>query len=113
MTHQPPPDDPSTASSAARRPRPAGGWLGPWGLLPLLLVALLGICGYWIVTLGGLRAAFADDQFRFWAIMALLVAVAVAMRIGVRRWQDGIVIDKRNDLATMRRSEWFRWRGRD
>ena len=84
------------------------GWFNIWGVLLLVFVGLLCLCGYWIVSLG-LWAALDKSEFGYAVFFAVFLAICL-----IGRWSipyallKGPTIDPRNaDLLRMFRPGWF------
>ena len=90
--------------------RPDRGWRGAWGLLLLLFFCLLGACGYWIMTAGAAQVFSDGGAFPLLALITSLVGMCIAVRVTVRQFRSGFVIDRRNYID-LSRSQWFKRRG--
>src|ERR1044072_3711915 len=70
----------------------------------------LGACGYWIMTAGAAQAFSDGGAFPLLALITGLVGMCIAVRVTVRQFRSGFVIDRRN-YVDLSRSQWFKRRG--
>lgn len=83
------------------------GWFNIWGILLLVFVGLLGVCGYWIVSLT-LWGAFDKYQFGYAAFFAAILGVCLIGRWSIPYLLEGPSVDPRNaDLMRIPRTGWF------
>jgi hypothetical protein len=84
------------------------GWFNIWGVLLLLFVGLLGMCGYWIMSLG-LWGALDNNQFAYAAFFAAILGICLIGRWSVpNALLNAPSVDPRNaDTLRMFRPGWY------
>lgn len=82
-------------------------WLALWRLTVAVFVALLALCGYWIVSLG-FEGAIAQGRFHYVLFAAIIAGILILGRFTMRSLTGGIAVDRRNaGLMDVSRPNWF------
>ena len=89
------------------RPTEHRVWLALWWLMVAVFVALLAMCGFWIVTLG-FAGAIAQGRFHIVVFAAIIAAILILGRFTMRSLTGGHAFDRRNaELMDVSRPNWF------
>jgi hypothetical protein len=76
-----------------------------WRALALVFAVMVSICAYWIGRTG-LTAALFDPAFDYLAIATILLGIALAWPVALRRLRGGVDGDSRNAMQRTR-AGWF------
>ena len=103
MDSQPQSSEPLTSEPS---PSPRRGWRNGWGALLLVLIALLGTCGYWMLR-HGVVGAIGLPQFWYVVFGAVIVGICLMGRWSMSVLSDGGAIDDRTATLTAGRGRWM------